>query len=230
MKISIIIPVINEQENLRKLLPYLKKHAGDLVKEIIVVDGGSSDNTREICSENQVHFLSSPKRTRAIQMNYGANNSNGEILYFIHADSCPPATFASDIIEQIQAGYKGGTFRAKYNSNHPLLKINSFFTRFKPMWCRGGDHSLFFTREVFEELGRYPEDHIIMEEYAFLNTFTQKYPLAICKSTVICSARKYEQYPYLKVNIANLTAFKMYKRGEPQEKIFEYYNRVIWKR
>lgn len=230
MKISIIIPTINEAENLAKLLPYLVANANGLVSEILVIDGGSTDQSSLICAKNGASFLSSPKRTRAIQMNFGAANSSGEILYFIHADSLPPATFASDIIQQIQAGYKGGTFRAKYNSSHPLLRINSFFTRFKPMWCRGGDHSLFFTRDVFDELGRYPEDHIIMEEYAFLNTFIQKYPLAICKSTVVCSARKYEQYPYLKVNMANLKAFKMYKRGEPQEKIFEYYNRVIWKR
>ena len=118
-KISIIIPVLNESETISGLLDHILQNTSrSNISEIIIVDGGSSDRTKEIVSNyNELKLISSPKG-RAKQMNMGAEYANGEILYFLHSDSLPPKNFDIDIIEHFQSGKLAGCFRMKFNSNH----------------------------------------------------------------------------------------------------------------
>ena len=97
--ISIVIPVLNESENLPCLLDHLKDQIGRvLAVELIIVDGGSSDNTLALAQQfkdtNRLAVsLITSQRGRAKQMNAGAQAAKGEILYFLHADSFPPKHF-----------------------------------------------------------------------------------------------------------------------------------------
>ncbi len=97
MKVSVIIPTLNEAANIKKLITHLRKHGGNGLKEIIVSDGGSSDNTLEVASNAGAMVVRSETPGRAIQMNLGANHSAGDILYFIHADALPPIEFITEI-------------------------------------------------------------------------------------------------------------------------------------
>jgi len=97
MKISVIIPVINEAENLKKLLPILTRQE----VEVIVVDGGSNDDSMAIGQYYGAEVTRSSK-SRALQMNKGAEIATGDVLYFVHADSLPPTSFASDIRRAVQ--------------------------------------------------------------------------------------------------------------------------------
>jgi len=139
MRISVIIPTLNEAQNVSELLPLLKHELKDVSHEIIVVDADSSDNTARIAADLGAIALTELKKSRADQMNKGAVIAKGEILYFVHADSRPPAGFFSDILQAFSQGFDIGCFRFQFDSSSFLLKINSFFTRLDREMCRGGD-------------------------------------------------------------------------------------------
>jgi glycosyltransferase involved in cell wall biosynthesis len=82
MDISIIIPTYNESANISFLIRNLQQDHSGLIKEIIVSDGGSTDETLQIAADLRVQAIRSPVRGRAAQMNYGASMANGDILYF----------------------------------------------------------------------------------------------------------------------------------------------------
>ena len=88
-------------------------------------------------------------------MNYGAKLAKGDILYFLHADSFPPANFDQQIINEIDKNNYAGCFRLKFdNDDHFLLKISSWSTRINLQLFRGGDQSLFITKAIFNEIYR----------------------------------------------------------------------------
>ncbi len=209
------------------LLELLKTNGGESVHEIIVVDGGSQDKTMQLASELGAMTLTSPERGRAAQMNYAAKHATGDVLYFVHADSRPPGSFAGDIKNAIEGGIPIGCYRFKFDSKKIMLKVNSFFTRFDKIMFRGGDQTLFVTREVFQEFNGYDEHHKIMEEYDFIKRVRKKYPFKIMDGDVLVSARKYDNNSYLKVNFANFVVFNMYRLGYPQEKMIKTYYRML---
>jgi glycosyltransferase involved in cell wall biosynthesis len=151
--ISIIIPVINEEKNIAALLDYLLKIQNtNIILEIIVVDGKSIDTTKTIIqSYKEIVYLESEKG-RAVQMNAGAKKANGNILYFLHCDSFPPTNFEQQIINEIKNKNFAGCFKMKFDSNHLVLKVSQWFTQFNFKVCRGGDQSLFITKDLFLDL------------------------------------------------------------------------------
>jgi len=226
--ISIIIPTFNEEENIKNLLPRLTDSSGTMPHEIIVVDGGSTDQTVQRAKQLGATVFHSPKRGRAHQMNFGAQKATADLLYFVHADTLPPKTFETDIHDAITAGFPIGCYRFEFNSPRKLLKLNAYFTRFDKMWCRGGDQTLFVTRSVFDELEGYCPRHLIMEEYDFIARARKKYPFKIMPKSVIVSARKYDNNGYLKVQFANLIVFNMYRFGVSQKKMLKFYRNMLF--
>jgi Glycosyltransferases involved in cell wall biogenesis len=165
--ISIIIPVINEVENIGKLLSYLFATASEKnISEIIVVDGGSFDGTQDTIlkiSETAPFktVLISSEKGRAKQMNLGAQNASGSILYFLHADSFPPKEFDTSILMEINKGNHAGCFRMKFDSKHLVLVFSQWFTKFNFKVCRGGDQSLFVSKNLFQKLSGFNEQYAI---------------------------------------------------------------------
>lgn len=227
MIVSIIIPTYNEEENILQLLNYLKDNSDDRLAEIIVVDGGSRDQTVHIVKEAGFTCTISEKRGRAAQMNCGYKMSKGNLLYFIHADTKPPASYLDDLYHAMIEGYSAGCYRFRFDSDDLLLSINSYFTRFDRIMCRGGDQTLFITRKLFENLGAYQEDFMIMEEYNLIQKIQKAALFKIIPKDVIVSARKYEKNHYLKVNFANLVLFMMYFSGARQETMVHAYKSLI---
>lgn len=227
MQLSIIIPTYNEEEHISKLITHLWTHAHNSVADILVIDGGSQDNTLLAAKAAGAQALPAPTKGRAAQMNYGASLAKGTILYFVHADAFPPATYVLDIAEALKAGYPLGCYRFRFKSDKFLLKVNSFCTRFDRIMCRGGDQTLFVRREVFEEFNGYKPDYVIMEEYDFIIRVRKKYPFKIIPKDVLVSARKYDHNGYFRVNLANLTVFLLFFAGCSQGKLLSTYKRMI---
>ena len=106
--ITIIIPVLNEEKTIEKCLKNIIELPGQ--KELIVVDGGSLDNTVEIASRERTGAITSPKG-RAKQMNGGAKVAKGDILWFVHSDSRLYLSSIFEIENVIDEKYIGGCFR-----------------------------------------------------------------------------------------------------------------------
>lgn len=227
MNISIIIPTLNEADNIEKLVRYLMVNGGNSLVEIIVVDGGSADNTVDLARAAGALVFQVSKPGRALQMNYGAERALGKVLYFLHADTLPPASFVQDIQKALQQNYPIGCFRFRFDSNRMILKLNAWFTRFDRLWCRGGDQSLYLLRDIYQELEGFCDEHIIMEEFDFIERAKKKYPFHIIPKDVLVSARKYETNSYLRVQFANFTAFNMYRLGFSQKRIYETYRKLL---
>jgi rSAM/selenodomain-associated transferase 2 len=211
MRISIIIPTFNEAENIAATVRYLQKHGGMGICEIIVVDGGSTDDTVSLASEVGAQVCVSPEKGRGPQMNFGVQNSQGDVLYFVHADTRPPETFVQDIEKACMQGWTLGNFRYRFDSDSWLLCFNASFTRFSFMFCQGGDKTLFVRRELFIELGGYDPRFVIMEEYDFLRRAQKKgHRWVVLPRICIVSARKYKKNSWLRVQIANIVVFNLW--------------------
>jgi rSAM/selenodomain-associated transferase 2 len=228
MDISIIIPTYNEAAHIGPLVTHLWHNSQGQVREIVVIDGGSQDHTLEAAARAGARAYLCGRKGRAAQMNYGASLVQGAILYFVHADSFPPATYVADILAAIGAGYPLGCFRFRFDSEKLLLKINSYCTRFDRIMCRGGDQTLFVLRTVYDELQGYKDDYLIMEEYDLILRARKKYPFRIIPKDVLVSARKYDRNGYFRVNLANLTVFMMFFAGFSQLKMVNTYKTMIY--
>ena len=198
-----------------------------LIKEIVVVDGGSSDDTVNIARNFTVSVAVSPLKGRASQMNYGASLAAGDIFYFVHADTLPPIGFSEDIINSIQKGNSIGRFCTRFSSNNLMLKCNAFFTRFDLFVCYGGDQTLFIKRELFETLNGFDDSMRIMEDYDIVMRAKQKDKYGIILKDVLVSARKYETNNWWQVQKANFTIVQMFKKGASQEEMATKYKKML---
>lgn len=225
--ISIIIPTFNEEKNIGKLVTYLKRYGGDNVSDVIVIDGGSSDLTLSNADQAGASAFLSPKKGRAAQMNFGASIAKGTILYFVHADTFPPATFAHDIIKSVSMGNDLGRFRTKFDSSSFLLKMNAWLTRFDIFECYGGDQTLFMKKDFFEKINGFNDQQLIMEDYEIVVRARKKGKYAIIKKDVLVSARKYEMLSWYRVQKANVKMIRMYKSGESPALMVSTYKRLL---
>jgi len=223
--ISIIIPTLNEAHGIGILLEYLNSIINpEIVSEILVVDGGSSDNTLEIASNFNVTALESEKG-RAKQMNFGAQRAQGTTLYFLHADTFPPVGFDRSIIEAQENGFQAGCFRMKFDTKNPILKFFAYLSKINHILCRGGDQSLFITKETFRELGGFNERYLIYEDTEFITRLYRQFSFTILSEQVITSARKYRDKGWWRVQFHfGVIHLKNLLGSEPTE-LYEYYEK-----
>ncbi|WP_339880672.1 TIGR04283 family arsenosugar biosynthesis glycosyltransferase [uncultured Algoriphagus sp.] len=210
VKISVIIPCLNEAENLKELIPYLLKNSDENFSEVIVVDGGSEDDSKAIASSFGALLIHSSITNRASQLNLGARSANGDILYFIHADTRPVSNFAQIIRNCHQAGKSPGCFRYRFDSDKSMLKINSWFTRFNGVFAGGGDQSLFIDKNQFFSLGEFDESYVVMEDFDLVRRIRQKTDFHVVQQNILVSDRKYRENSWLKVQLANSVAFCLF--------------------
>ena len=227
MKLSIIIPTYNEEDNICSLLSQLLKVKDERIAEIIVTDAGSTDLTCSEALKYPVKLITTSKQCRAYQMNVAAREAIGDVLYFVHADTRPPISFVDDIDSALADNYSIGSYSFKLDSKDPRLKLLSFMTRINMLISRGGDHTLFVTKSLFQDMNGFDEKFVIMEDFDFIRRARKRTKFKLLNNSVLVSARKYAKNSYTKVQWANLNAFLMFYFGVPPQKIKEMYQRRL---
>lgn len=224
IKLSIIIPALNEAEKLQQLLQNLEGLVPRKEEvEIIISDGGSTDQTFKVTANLAVKVVESPGKGRALQMNFGADQAKGEILYFLHADTLPPENFVWKIRQALSTGFDAGCFRLRFDRSHPGLNFFCWFTRFDIDLFRFGDQSLFVRRSVFEKTGGFDEKMLVMEDQEIVKRIKQKASFAVLPDEVITSARKYNKIGVFKLQLIFTIIVALYYIGVRQNVIAHFY-------
>ena len=231
-KISIIIPILNESKTIVSLLQYLIINSSSTnISEIIVVDGGSKDESFKLVSDfnllNDKVILMSSERGRATQMNLGKQKATGTILYFLHADSFPPNGFDQLIINEVKKGNLAGCFKMKFNHHHWWLKLASWLTKFKWRACRGGDQSQYITKELFKEIGGFNEHYMIYEDNLLINELYKRNLFKVIQKSIVTSARLYERKGIWTLQYHFFTIYLKRWMGASAEDIYNYYKKHI---
>ncbi|MBZ0170677.1 glycosyl transferase [Candidatus Methylomirabilis lanthanidiphila] len=221
--LSVIIPVLNEAENLERLLPHLCVTCPEA--EVIVVDGGSEDKTSAVVRRFPRVRLLSSERGRARQMNAGAKVANGECLLFLHADTLLPAGAEAAILEAVSSpDIVAGRFDVRFDNLRPVFKVIAFFINLRSRVTKicTGDQALFVRRRTFEELGGYP-DIPLMEDVEFAKRLKRKGAMSCLRLKVTTSARKWEQGGVLRVVLLMWMLRFCYFVGVRPEQVHRWY-------
>lgn len=226
---SIIIPTYNEAEQIAQTISKTHAANGKYESEIIVVDGGSTDETIKIATACGARAIISKRKGRAAQMNTGAAVATYPILYFLHADSIPPQDFTSKILDAKIKGIKCGCFRLQFDYHHWFLQTNSWFTRFDVNAIRFGDQSLFVTKDIFEKSGGFKEDLLMMEDQEIIHRLKQHGRFKVLKDVVITSARKYLDNGVYRMQGIFYRIWAMYYLGYSQQQMLNVHRRLIKK-
>ncbi len=196
--LSIIIPVLNEESELRKL----SNHFCELreVAEIIFVDGGSSDKTIELTSK--LGIVLKGKKGRAAQMNLGAQAAKGDVLLFLHADCFLSKHALSSAHNCITNGIVGGCFTQHLdNARSVYRKISREGNlRAKKTKIFYGDQGIFVRRDIFDKLGGFPEV-LIMEDVLFSKKLKKAGRTVCLDDPIYVSTRRWEKYGILRTNV-----------------------------
>ena len=191
--LSIIIPCLNEAEGIAGTLTALAplRQRGS---EVIVVDGGSTDDT-VACARQHADLVVAAPRGRAAQMNAGAARARGSILLFLHADSVPPPEADALIVDGLNRTRRNwGRFDARIAGPHPLLRAveRLMNLRSRITGIATGDQGIFVTRSLFTAVGGYPEI-ALMEDLA-LTKQLKRFGAPLClRHRITTSARRWER-------------------------------------
>ncbi len=191
--LSIIVPTLNEAAAVGAMLAALQplRAAG---YELIVVDGGSEDETVQRAAAH-VDVLLQASRGRARQMNAGAGAAQGAVLWFLHADSLPPPQAGKLILEGLaRSGRDWGRFDVRLSGAHTLLRVveRLMNLRSRITGIATGDQGMFVRRELFERLGGFP-DIELMEDIALSRALNRIGPPLCLDTPLLSSSRRWEQ-------------------------------------
>lgn len=223
MAISIIIPTLNEEENIRKLLDNLKNLKGDF--EVIFSDGGSFDKTLDIIKDFGNYKIINSDRGRAKQLNNGAKESNNDILFFLHADSVIEENALIKIEDFIKNGNKVGCLKIKFDSKKILMNIFAVLSNLRVKYrnIAFGDQGIFIEKKFFEDIGMF-EDIPLMEDYKLSIKLKSICRIKYIDSYIISSSRRFEKNGIIKTALLMQKLQYMFRKGISIDKIANIYN------
>jgi rSAM/selenodomain-associated transferase 2 len=219
VRLSIVVPALNEERHIAATLRSIRAALGAC--EVIVVDGGSHDQTVNR-ARAFAQVLSSPPG-RARQMNAGAAAATGDVLLFLHADTCVAADTGTATRRMLgDARIIGGTFRLRFDDAHPILRMYGWFTRFRPGIFHYGDQGIVVRRAVFERLGGFRE-MALMEDVDFLRRLRRIGRVGIADGYVTTSARRFLEHGIVRQQLFNAVLLTLFHCGVPARLLARFY-------
>ncbi len=201
LNISIIIPALNEACSISRTIQQAQKAANG---EIIVIDGGSRDATRDIAGSKGVKVRQS-EAGRAVQMNCGVREARGDILLFLHADTLLPDNFQPQILQIMKrSDTVAGAFRFAIDLPGVAARLVEFFTNLRSrLWqLPYGDQAIFVRRADFNKIGGYPEEPIL-EDVLLIKKLQKLGKIKIAETSVITSGRRWQEVGIFKTTLIN---------------------------
>jgi len=225
-KISIIIPTINEANNLPLLLSDLSTIHKD--GEIIIVDCGSKDKTIDIANIYGAKVFISKERNRGLQLNIGAMNSRGDWLIFLHADT----RLTHDWFEKINLVFKGGKnyiyyFKFKINNKKIIYRFLEILVNFRSKYFKQpyGDQGLIIHRTTYFKNNGFRKIPL-MEDIDFLRRLNNKKDLKQLNLPIFISSRKWERTNIFLQALKNWNFRRRWLKGESTKSIYsDYYKK-----
>ena len=226
MNITIIIPTYNEAAQIGHLIHHLRAYTSAPI--LVANSPNTADNTAALALQAGAEVLHCPKGGRAPQMNYAAAQTKADILYFVHADTLPPSSFLKDIEQALKQGHDLGYFSYQFASEKPLLKFNSFFTRYDGLFAGGGDQTLFIRRAAFEQLGGFQDNLRLMEDFDLVKRAkAEGLQHCLIPKDALVSARKYDNNSWMRVNLVNLWVFLLFHCGVSSDRLCQTYRKLL---
>jgi len=225
--ISIVIPTYNESAIIEGMLNSLIQSISS-EDEVIVVDGMSEDNTREIVGGFPGVILITSPRGRAVQMNAGAERARGEYILFLHADVLVSENCISMLKNQImENGIQWGWFSIRLDSPRFIFRVleTGANLRNRLTGIPLGDHGIFVKRDVFHDIGGFPEIPI-MEDLEFVRKISIISKGVEVKSPIKTSVRRFENSGIIRTFFRMWILRILYYLGMPPEKLTRYYIHV----
>lgn len=219
--ISIIIPTLNEAASLARTIAAARQGA---VREILVVDGGSTDGTREIARQLGACLIDAAPG-RAWQMNAAAASAQGEILLFLHADTLLPPGFAAQATEMLtRPGIAAGAFALAINLPGPGIRALEKLANLRASFLQMpyGDQAIFLYRQTFHRVGGYPCEPIL-EDVLLIKALKRFGRIGITSSAVLTSGRRWQRLGLLKTTLINQGIMAGYLLGVPPQRLQGWY-------
>ena len=216
-RVSVIIPSLNEAGRICATIASARDGGA---AEVIVVDGGSSDSTRDLARQSgAVVLLSGPGRAR--QMNAGAAMATAHALLFLHADTFLPADYVTLIDRALaQPGVSAGAFRFAIRDAFPGRNLVEWATNLRSRWRQMpyGDQALFVRRSLFEELGGYA-DLPLLEDYELVRRLRRCGRVAIVPAAALTSGRRWQRLGLIRTTLLNQWIILGYRLRVPVDKL-----------
>ena len=222
MRLSIVMPVLDEAAGITATLQALQalRARGH---ELIVVDGGSRDDTVALARPHVDTVLAGP-RGRARQMNAGAALAQGEVLLFLHADTQLPSSADALIAQALQRGARWGRFDVRIGGGAALFPLiaASMNLRSRLSGIATGDQALFVQRRLFAQLGGYA-DQPLMEDIELSRRLRAVAAPACLRARVLTSGRRWLQRGVWRTVLLMWSLRWRYWRGESADSLAKAY-------
>ena len=223
MKISVIIPVLNEEENVAACIRSVLSEPG---AEVIISDGGSSDATLQIAGGfHGVKIVRTSKPSRGLQMDEGALSAKGDVFLFLHVDTVLPPNWLEAIKKCLNDKIAvAGAFTLAIASKGISFRIIEFFSSFR---CRlfslpFGDQAIFVKKQAFFNSGGFM-GLPLMEDVNIIGRLKTLGKVCILKQTVSVSPRRWIKKGRVRNTFKNWFVFALYLAGVSPDRLYRYY-------